>query len=118
MALYRQQFEQSVSALRRSGKVTSKAVGKGIEAAWMNFCERFASLASFRQLPKIEQLNYIDSLAALEAKVGIGDPYIAFGLGLFKLWLGALSDCMDGEVIELVLLLQPDLLQPQSRFAD
>ena len=84
----------------------------------MNFRERFASLASFRQLPKIEQLNYIDNLATLETKVGMQDPYFAYGLGLFKLWIGALSDCMDGEVIELLLLLHPDLFQPQNRVAD
>ncbi len=66
----------------------------------------------------MEQLDYIDSLAALEAKVGSRDPYIAFGVGLFKLWIGALSDCMDGDATELVLLLHPDLFQPQNRFAD
>lgn len=96
----RQEFAQVTSALRRADDLAQVAVGHSINMANSMFIQRFKSIDAFRQLPKAERLNYIQSLTAFEERMSQQDPHTAIGFGLFKMWVGVVSENDDELVSE------------------
>lgn len=88
----REEFEKFTNALRRADDVTQMAVGHSINMANSMFIKRFGSIDAFCQQPKGERIKYIQSLTAFEEKMSQQDPSVALGFGLFKMWVGVLSE--------------------------
>ena len=88
----RDEFEKFTSALRRADDVIQIAVGHSINMANSMFIKRFGSVDAFCQQPMSERIKYIESLTAFEEKMSQQDPSAALGFGLFKMWVGVLSE--------------------------
>lgn len=88
----REEFEKFTSALRRADDITQIAVGHSINMANSMFIKRFGSIDAFCQQPKGEKIKYIQSLTAFEEKTSQQDTSVALGFGLFKMWVGVLSE--------------------------
>lgn len=88
----REEFEKFTSALHRADDVTQMAVGHSINMANSMFIKRFGSINAFCQQPASERIKYIQSLTAFEEKMSQQDPSVALGFGLFKMWVGVLSE--------------------------
>ena len=88
----REEFEKFTSALRRADDVTQIAVGHSINMANSMFIQRFGSVEAFCRQHASERIKYIQSLTAFEEKMIQQDPPVALGFGLFKMWVGVLSE--------------------------
>jgi len=89
---FREEFDTVTAKLRRADEASQVAAGHSINMANSFFIQRFTAIESFRKLPKAEKLAYIHSLTSMEEKVTTKDPHAAVGFGLFKMWVGALSE--------------------------
>ena len=88
----REEFERFTSTLRHADDVTQIAVGYSINMANSLFIKRFGSVDAFCQQSGSERVNYIKSLTTFEEKMSQQDPAVALGFGLFKMWIGVLSE--------------------------
>jgi len=88
----REEFEKFTGALHRADDVTQIAVGHSINMANSMFIKQFGSVDVFCQQPTSERIKYIQSLTAFEEKMSQQDPSVALGFGLFKMWVGVLSE--------------------------
>lgn len=88
----RDEFERFTSALRCADDVTQMAVGHSINMANSIFIKRFGSIDAFCRHPQDERIKYIQSITAFEEKMSQQDPSVALGFGLFKMWVGVLSE--------------------------
>lgn len=89
---FREEFDTVTAKLRRADELSQVAVGHSVNMANSFFIQRFSTIESFRKLPKAEKLAYIQSLTAMEEKLTGKDPHAAVGFGIFKMWVGALSE--------------------------
>lgn len=94
----REELEKFTGALRRADEATQVAVGHSINMANTMFAKRFGSIDTFCQQSANERTNYIKSLTVFEEKMSHQDPSVALGFGLFKMWVGVLSE-QDHELI-------------------
>jgi hypothetical protein len=85
----RLEFEHVSAMMREADNVSQMAVGASINVANSLFMQRFQSVDSFRLLPKSLKMKYIHNLSALEEARAKEDPHFALGVGLFKMWIGA-----------------------------
>ncbi len=92
---FREEFDTVTAKLRRADEASQVAVGHTINMANSFFIQRFTAIESFRKLPKAEKIAYIESLTSMEEKLTTKDPHAAVGFGLFKMWVGALSEGDD-----------------------
>ena len=56
------------------------------------FIKRFGSTNAFCQKSTSERIEYIKSLTTFEEKMSQQNPSVALGFGLFKMWIGVLSE--------------------------
>ena|SRR5690554_4696889 len=87
----RLEFEAVTRQLRTADPLAQMAVGHSINTANSLFRQRYTA-TSFQALASSEQIAYIHSLTAMEAKLQgeLSDPTASLGFGLFKMWVGAL----------------------------
>lgn len=88
----RDEFVKFTSSLRCADDVTQMAVGHSINMANSMFIKRFGSGEAFCQQPTSERIKYIQSLTAFEEEMSQQNPPVALGFGLFKMWIGVLSE--------------------------
>jgi hypothetical protein len=90
----REEFETVTRALHQADDVVQVAVGHAINMANSIFHQAYSSPSEFQRLPKAKQIEYINKLTNTE--VGLreekNDPHSSIGFGLFKMWVGALSE--------------------------
>ena len=90
----REEFETVTQALRQADEVVQIAVGHAINMANSIFYQSYSTPSEFQKLPKTKQIEYIKKLTNME--VGLreekNDPHSSIGFGLFKMWVGALSE--------------------------
>lgn len=90
----RKEFESVTQALRQADAVVQIAVGHAINMANSIFHQAYNSPSEFQALPKPQQIEYINKLTNME--VGLreekNDPHSSIGFGLFKMWVGAVSE--------------------------
>ena len=90
----REEFETVTKALRQADDVVQIAVGHAINMANSIFHQTYNSPSEFQKLPKAKQIEFINKLTNME--VGLreekNDPHSSIGFGLFKMWVGALSE--------------------------
>lgn len=84
------EFETVTRQLRTADLLAQTAVGHSINLAHSLFRKRF-TVAKFQSLPNREQIDYIDSLSGMETKLQSSDPPASVGIGLFKMWVGAVA---------------------------
>jgi len=96
---FREEFEQYTKALRNSEEISQIAVGHSINMANSFFMQTFSGPDEFINIPRQEQMEYIQKLSAMENKLAETDPQACLGFGLFKMWVGALAE-NDKELIE------------------
>jgi len=101
----REEFETVTQALRQADDVVQIVVGHAINMANSIFHQAHSSPSEFQRLPKSKQLEYINNLTKME--VGLrdekNDPHSSIGYGLFKMWVGALSE-NDAELMNQISL--------------
>lgn len=88
----REEFEKFTTTLRRADAVTQIAIGHSINMANSMFIKRFGSTNAFCQQSTSQRIEYIKSLTAFEEKMSQQNPSLALGFGLFKMWIGVLSE--------------------------
>ena len=91
---FREEFETVTQALRQADDLTQIAVGHAINMASSFFFQAYNTPSDFQKLPKAEQIEYINKLSNVEIRLREekNDPHSSVGFGLFKMWVGALSE--------------------------
>lgn len=91
---FREEFETITQALRQADDLTQIAVGHAINMANSFFLQAYNNPSDFQKLPKAKKIEYINKLSNME--IGLreekNDPHSSLGFGLFKMWVGALSE--------------------------
>lgn len=91
---FREEFEAVTKALHQADDAVQIAVGHAINMANSIFHQAYSTPSEFQKLPKAKQIEYINKLTNME--VGLreekNDPNSSIGFGLFKMWIGALSE--------------------------
>jgi predicted choloylglycine hydrolase len=97
----REEFETATTALRSADHIVQVAVGHSINMASSIFHQRFSSPSEFQQIPKSERFAYLNKLTDMENKLRDenNDPYGALGFGLFKMWVGAVTE-LDTDLMQ------------------
>ncbi len=96
---FREEFMQYTKALRNSDEVAQIAVGHSINIAHSIFIQTYSTTDEFMRLPKQHKMNFIQKLTEMENKLSESDSHAALGFGLFKMWVGVLTE-NDEELIE------------------
>ena len=91
---FREEFKTVTQALRQADDLAQIAVGHAINMANNLFLQEHNTPSDFQKLPKAKQIEYINKLSNME--VGLreekNDLHSSMGFGLFKMWVGALSE--------------------------
>ena len=97
----REEFETVTSALRNSDDMIQTIVGASINIASTFFHNSYPNDKDFQKLPNSERISYINKLTDTEIayRDEMGDPHLALGFALFKMWVGAVSAC-DTELMK------------------
>ena len=98
--VFREEFNESIQALTKADKVTRMAVGHSINMANSALCKTFGNIVGFQEIPKTEQLAYVNKLKDLEEALLEKDPLSGLGVGLFKMWLATVVE-NDEELMTL-----------------
>lgn len=88
----REEFEKFTTALHHAQDVVQVSVGHSINMANSLFAKRFGSVNEFCRQPASERIKYIQSLTAFEERMSQQDPPATLGFGLFKMWIGVVSE--------------------------
>ncbi len=90
----REEFELVTRALRQADDVAQIAVGHAINMANSLFQQAYNSPSEFQALPESQQIEYINKLTNMEVMLREekNDPHSSIGFGLFKMWVGAVSE--------------------------
>ena len=88
---FREEFVTVMDKLRSADELIQVAVGHALNLMNTAFMQRFGAIKTFRALPQEEKNAYIRSLAKAEEGLISKDPHAALGIGLFKMWIGALT---------------------------
>lgn len=88
---FRDEFVTVTAKLWSADELTQVAVGHGLNLMTTAFMQRFGDIKTFSALPQEEKNVYIKSLTKAEEGLIAKDPYAALGIGLFKMWIGALT---------------------------
>lgn len=90
----REEFESVTKDLRQADESVQIAVGHSINIANSIFHKSYSSPSEFRQLPNSQRIEYINRLTSMENQLREekNDPHSSLGFGLFKMWVGALSE--------------------------
>ncbi len=73
--------------LESSPARTRLAVGAGVYVANADFMRRFGGMQSFRHTPSGDQQRFYSELSDLELSLRSGEPGLALGVGLYRIWL-------------------------------
>ena len=95
----REEFEVATNSLYHADLAVQTSVGTAINMAHSIFAKSYSSSRQFHQAPKREQLDYIDRFTTIEISLTkeLEDPLASLGFGLFKMYLGAITES-DGEL--------------------
>lgn len=108
----REQFGQHVEKLKGGPEAARIAAGHGIKMANDFFMQTNGSVPAFIDLPKKEQIAFIEKLIGMAEKLEKVDGQTALGITLFRLWLVALAagdgPLMDSFADELACLTSAD----------
>jgi hypothetical protein len=89
---FREEFEELTALIRRSDLALRMVVAHSIHTANAAFQKSFASLEAFQVLPMSRQMDYVQKLSAMERELHAVEPAAAMGFGLFKMYVGALTE--------------------------
>jgi hypothetical protein len=95
----REEFERHTNTLRGSDKTAHDSAGQGIKMANSFFMQTFSGVEKFIELPKAEQMEFVEKLAGMGKKLSKVDPQTALGITLFRMWLVAVAEG-DGELMD------------------
>jgi hypothetical protein len=85
----RLEFERVTAMLRKADETPQMAVGHVINMMNTAFTQQFHTVEEFQLLPKSIRMDYIRNLTSMEERMTNEDPFSALGVGLFKMWIGA-----------------------------
>jgi len=85
----RLEFERVTAMLRDADDLPLMAVGHVINMMNSMFIQQFHTIEEFQLLPNSIRMDYIHKLTSMEEKMANEDPFSALGVGLFKMWIGA-----------------------------
>lgn len=90
----RVEFETVTDALMEADLAVQVAVGTGINLANSLFTKEFRTVAEFSRLSKSIKVDYVNRLTVAEKRLKDerGDFHASLGFGLFKGWLGAITE--------------------------
>lgn len=88
----REEFDRHANELRGSDKTAHDSAGQGIKMANDFFMQSHAGVEKYIELPKAEQMEFIEKLAGMGEKLSKVDPQTALGIRLFRMWLAAVSE--------------------------
>lgn len=91
---FREEFEQVSRGIRQADEAVQVAVGHAINMANSMFHQSFTDVADFQRLENRERIQYIHKLTHVEESLRDekGDLPSSLGFGLFKMWVGAVSE--------------------------
>lgn len=98
---FRKEFEQVARSIRQADETVQAAVGHAINMANSMFYQTFSDVADFQRVSNQERIQYIHKLTHMEESLrdDKGDLPSSLGFGLFKMWVGAVSE-NDDELAE------------------
>lgn len=88
----RLEFERVTAMLRKADDMPQMAVGHTINMINSMFTQQFHTVEEFQLLPKSQRMDYIRNLTSMEKQMTNEDPFSALGVGLFKMWIGAVVE--------------------------
>jgi len=88
----RLEFERVTAMLRDADDLPQMAVGHVINMMNSLFTQQFHTIEEFQLLPKSIRMDYIHKLTSMEEQMANEDPFSALGVGLFKMWIGAVVE--------------------------
>lgn len=81
------ELRKVLSCLKGSDSQTRFAAAAGVRLANADFLRRFGGTKSLNEIPSEVQKRFLSELADLEFGVRGGDPGMALGVGLYRIWL-------------------------------
>jgi hypothetical protein len=85
----REEFESATRLLASAAESRQVAVGHRINLATSVLAGRYPTLAAFEAAPRDEKLECLEALTAMERELNSKELGSGLGVGLFKMWLGA-----------------------------
>ena len=85
----REEFEATAKLLAQADESQQAAVGRSINLATSVLASRYPTLAEFEAAPREEKVKCLQSLTSLERELNTKQVGSGLGVGLFKMWLGA-----------------------------
>jgi hypothetical protein len=85
----REEFDATMKLLAGADELRQVEVGHSINLVTSIFATRYPSIDTFEAVPRSEQLKYLESLTAMERELNAKQMGAGLGVGLFKMWLGA-----------------------------
>jgi len=95
----REEFERHAEGLRNGPEAARTAAAQGIKMANDFFMQTHGNVPAFVELPKGEQIAFIEKLIGMAEKLEKVDGPTALGITLFRLWLVALA-AGDGPLMD------------------
>ncbi len=87
----REEFDATMKLLWQGQEAQQVAVGHSLNLVTSLFATRYPTLDTFEAVPREEKLKYIESLSLLEQELNMKATGSGLGVGLFKMWLGAVA---------------------------
>jgi len=85
----REEFDTTMKLLASADELRQIEVGHSLNLVTSIFATRYPSIEAFETIPHSEKLNYLESLTAMERELNTKQMGSGLGVGLFKMWLGA-----------------------------
>ena len=85
----REEFQATAKLLAQADESKQASVGSSINLATSVLAARYPTLGEFEAAPREEKLKCLQNLTALEQQLNTKQVGLGLGVGLFKMWLGA-----------------------------